>query len=70
MIGRHFLGGFNGEYDVDKLREFSTDSDDSPEPNYSCQVCGEKTHINDYQKHTPAWCDDCCCIQRHKKLAE
>lgn len=72
MIGKHFLGGFSGGYDVDELRELSDSDniDDEPDPNYVCRNCNQKRYINDYQKYTPAWCEECCAINRHKKLAE
>lgn len=79
------MGGFvNGiDYDEEKLRQLrgaasdvdgavnpGGDSDDSPEPNYACATCGEKTNISEHKRRAPAWCDSCGSIKSHERLDE
>lgn len=53
-------------YNVGRLRAAASDDEndendenDGPDPNYVCQRCGNEQHVDDYQTHTPAWCDSC-----------
>lgn len=69
-------GGFQNplDYDVDKLREAANleiDEIDKVEtPNYThrCQVCRWPEEVNDYQKHTPNWCENCEEVQTFEKI--
>jgi hypothetical protein len=80
MMG-HFVNGV--DYDEEELRRLRSpasdvdgavnpndDSDDTPEPNYACATCGEKTHISEHKRRAPAWCDSCECIKSHERLDE
>jgi hypothetical protein len=62
-------------YDVDELRRAAgldrgngNDPDKSNKPNYHCQVCTFKKYVDDYQKHTPSWCDHCGEIKTFVRL--
>lgn len=46
------------------------DEDDEEDFNYECTVCGTKTALEDYQKRTVGWCDDCSEIQYHEHLSD
>lgn len=80
MMG-HFVNGV--DYDEEELRQLRSaasdvdgavnpndDSDDTPEPNYACATCGEKTNISEHKRRAPAWCDSCESIKSHERLDE
>lgn len=60
----------NSEDDEDEEEDGEEDEDDSPEPNYACATCGEKTHISEHKRRAPAWCNDCGEIKSHERLSQ
>lgn len=69
-------GGFQNplDYDVEKLRGAAglnvdgIDKIETPNPTHECQVCGWLEEVDDYQKHTPNWCESCEEVQTFVKL--
>lgn len=37
---------------------------------HECTVCGSMKDVNDYQKETPSWCDDCGGVKTFRKVDE
>jgi len=62
------------DYNVEKLRQVAglqpdeNDTDEMPEPTHECQQCGYLAEVNDYQKHTPNWCDSCEKVTTFERL--
>lgn len=58
------------DYAVEKLRELTDEDDDGPAPNYACQTCGERQHIDEHKRHPPNWCETCESVTRFEPLDE
>jgi DNA-directed RNA polymerase subunit RPC12/RpoP len=37
---------------------------------HECTNCGTRKDVNDYQKETPSWCDDCGSVKVHRRVEE
>lgn len=56
-------------YNIDKIKAIREIGDDNePSANYKCPFCGGHTFIDDYQKRTPSWCDNCGEVKTFVKL--
>lgn len=55
----------------DRLTDYTIDDwgdSTAEDPNYECQECGYLEDIDEYQLHTPYWCDSCDDMKTFKKL--
>lgn len=58
------------DYDVEELRRIAgvDDLEEMGNENYRCMECDSLEYIDDYQKHTPNWCESCDDMRRFERL--
>lgn len=58
------------DYNVRKLRAVSKsgESEEVNDPTHECQTCGWRAEVDDYQKHTPNWCEACEKVKTFVRL--
>lgn len=68
MIGNNYPTPHGlSEEEKQKVRNLY-DAQKKENTTHQCQVCSAEKEIDDYQKHTPSWCDYCGQIRTFEKL--
>lgn len=72
------MGGFvhsGPAYNLEKLREVygkqratDDDNEDTPDPNYKCQSCGNRQYVDDHTRHAPSYCKSCDSVKTFARL--